>query len=83
MDGWKVKGWSRDESQTDGHAPDDAGRLGEPAAAGCNHGNPCVAGSRFVSHVIFGPRVHVIHIDFVPWERGHRPNELPVVREDE
>ncbi|RPJ35122.1 MAG: helix-turn-helix domain-containing protein [Planctomycetaceae bacterium] len=24
LEGWKVKGWSGDESQTHGHAPDDA-----------------------------------------------------------
>jgi hypothetical protein len=35
-DGWKVKGWSGDEGQTDGYAPGDAGRLGEPASAGCD-----------------------------------------------
>ena len=44
--GW-FEGWrSRDESQTDGHALDDARRVGEPTSAGCDRENPCVAGSR-------------------------------------
>jgi hypothetical protein len=33
LDGWKVNGWrSRDESQTDGHALDDAGGMDQPAS---------------------------------------------------
>ena len=37
LDEW-FAGWrSRDESQTHGHAPDDAGRLDESAAAGRDH----------------------------------------------
>ena len=34
MDGWKVKGRSRDESETHGHAPDDAGGMDQPASVG-------------------------------------------------
>jgi hypothetical protein len=33
--GWAVKGWkSRDESQTSGHAPDDAGGIDQSASTG-------------------------------------------------
>ena len=34
MDGWKVKGWSGDESKARGDALDDAGGVDEPASTG-------------------------------------------------